>query len=261
MLSGHNLFPSKLVMKWILQQLQRLFPQQKRSRTVRFMYPAFISMIALLGANAITSLQTSTVWLEPSKNTFQVGELVAVDVISYAHVPVNAVDISVLYDASTLSVSGVDIGESVLTVWTEEPIVSDSKVVLRGGTFKRGFQEEHKIATINFKAKTSGLHEVSIGPVTLLAGDGRATEIPAAFTAASDIQLYAQDGNTPSDDIKVQITNTTTSDLNGDGKVTLTDVSMFMSAWTNRNRIYDFNDDAKMSFRDFSILLASYLVD
>jgi hypothetical protein len=46
------------------------------------------------------------------------------------------------------------------------------------------------------------------------------------------------------------------TDTNGDGKVDVSDITLFMSAWLTQNRVYDFNKDGRMTFRDFSILLA-----
>jgi len=45
-------------------------------------------------------------------------------------------------------------------------------------------------------------------------------------------------------------------DLDNDGKVTLKDVSIFMSNWHSKAVIYDFNGDGRMNFIDFSIILA-----
>ena len=46
------------------------------------------------------------------------------------------------------------------------------------------------------------------------------------------------------------------SDIDGDGTVTLKDVSIFMAAWRNQDVIFDFNGDGKMTFRDFGIILS-----
>jgi hypothetical protein len=47
------------------------------------------------------------------------------------------------------------------------------------------------------------------------------------------------------------------TDIDGNGQINLVDVSAFMGAWTSQNRIFDFNGDGRMTFRDFSILLAA----
>ena len=46
------------------------------------------------------------------------------------------------------------------------------------------------------------------------------------------------------------------TDMDGDGKVDLKDISTFMAAWFTKAKTYDFDGDGRMTFRDFSIILA-----
>jgi hypothetical protein len=46
------------------------------------------------------------------------------------------------------------------------------------------------------------------------------------------------------------------TDLDGDGEVSLKDISAFMAAWLTRASTFDFNGDGRMTFKDFSILLS-----
>jgi len=217
-----------------------------------------LGFMLFLGANALPSTQTSYIRLEADAGTIRAGERFSLDVLANAHVPVNAVDITLRFDATNFEVISVDRGQSVLTIWTEEPVVTNNSVTMRGGTFRRGFLGEHKIATIILSAKQTGQGEFSAAEVTLLAGDGKGTPIKVSNVADSSLSLYIYDENTSPNDIGVNVNVSILTDLDGDGVITLRDISAFMGAWFNPTETYDFNGDGRMTFRDFSIILASY---
>lgn len=217
---------------------------------------SILGALLLLGASVITSKESSYIKLTADKSVVQAGDRIALDVYAYAHVPVNAVDITLRFEADAVEVIGVDRGQSVLTIWTEDPVIQSDKVILRGGTFKKGFLGEHKVATINLRAKQSGQSEFIASNVTLLAGDGRGTPVTVSESNNSSLSLMIYDENASPEDIGVDVSVAIVTDIDGDGKVSLKDVSSFMGAWTSKNRLYDFNGDGKMSFRDFSIILA-----
>ena len=80
----------------------------------------------------------------------------------------------------------------------------------------------------------------------------------SATTNESNTSLFIYDENTAPADIGVDVRVNFLSDIDGDGEVSLRDISTFMSAWTDKSKLYDFNGDGRMSFRDFSIILADY---
>lgn len=235
----------------------------QKIKTVRFafIFPIFLTVTSLFFANVISS-DKSYVKLTASKDMVMQGESFSVDVFVGAKTAVNAVDISVKYSPELVEVIGIDTGESVLTIWTEEPYVHNNQIRFSGGTFKRGFMGEHLIGTINLKANSSGQTELSLANVSLLAGDGTGSEV--AYTKDSELgrtsfYIYNQ-GETPSSvtasaELKIK------TDIDGDGNVTLKDVNAFMTAWYSNQMIYDFNSDGKMGFVDFSIILAKSFMD
>jgi len=232
--------------------------QAKSTSTVRFMFPAVFSLAVLISAAVLTTTDVSYVRLETSETTVQAGGRFTVDIYAYAHVPVNAVDITIRFDSSAVEVLEVDRGQSVLTIWTEEPIIKEDMVTLRGGTFRRGFIEEHKIASIDLKAKQTGQSTFAATDVILLAGDGAGSSVAVANALDSTLSLYIYDENTSPESIGIDVNVKIVSDIDGDGKVTLKDISAFMAAWHTKDKMYDFNGDGRMTFRDFSIILASF---
>lgn len=245
-------------MKRSFHLIARIFSLRSRRGTVRFMYPALLSFVAVLGAAIITSEEVSYVRLEASATTVEAGQRFWLDVYAYAHVPVNAVDITLQFDPSAVKIVGVDTGQSVLTIWTQEPRVEDDTVLLQGGTFRKGFLREHKIATVELQAKQTGQSTFTAADVVLLAGDGAGTAVAVADPQSAQASFYIYDENTDPSSIGVAVSVNILTDIDGDGKVTLRDVSAFMSAWHDKTTLFDFNGDGRMTFRDFSIILADF---
>lgn len=226
---------------------------------MRYMFPAMaVGLVTLLGAQLISSTENSYIRLEIDKQAVQTDERFSVTVYAYAHVPVNAVDVTLQFDGNKVEVLEIDRGQSVLTIWTEDPVITNNSVVLRGGTFRRGFLGEHKIATIDLIARDTGNSRFSTADVLLLAGDGQGTPVSVSNNGNSNSSLFVYDENTDPSDISVEVTLNLVTDLDGDGVVTLRDISVFMSDWSRKTNVHDFNGDGRMTFRDFSIILANF---
>jgi hypothetical protein len=238
--------------------IQSIFWQKYKSKTVRYMFPAMLTFAALLSVASVVSTQSSYIRLESSETSIEAGDRFTLHVYARAHVPVNAVDITLGFDEDSVEVVQVDRGQSVLTIWTEDPIVKSNKVILRGGTYRKGFVGEHEIASIDLRALDTGLGTFEAKDVVLLAGDGSGTPVTVTESLNSSVSFYVYDENTDPAEIAVNVKVKVVTDINGDGKVTLADISAFMGAWGTNKTTYDFNSDGKMTFRDFSIILADY---
>lgn len=233
-------------------------PQRQRTNlTVRYMFPLFLSLAAVFGASVITSSDTSYVKLSPSKTVVMNDERFFIEVYAYAHIPVNALDIEIQFDPNSLEILSVDKAQSVLTIWSEEPKIENNIISFGGGTYRRGFIGEHLLATIKVRAKTSGKTEFLIKDAEFLAGDGKGSPVlvkqnPSDAKKSFIIYDQGEDPTKISTDFGVGLS----ADIDGDGRVTLKDISSFMSAWYDGGMKYDFNGDSKMNFVDFSIILA-----
>ena len=237
-------------------------PLHSRSRTVRYMFPVVLGLSAAMAATALTSQSSSLVRLEPTQSLIAAGDPFSIDVYAYAHVPVNAVELEVVIPTDVATVSGIDTGESVITIWTEEPSTRRGRVQLRGGTFQRGFQGEHLIATINLVAREeTGSARFVTENIKFLAGDGEGSVVVVDHGQGTEtLDLYVHDAREDPAQIRTQISDRLRSDINNDGRITLQDISVFMSAWHAGDRLFDFDRDGRMSFRDFSIILADYFL-
>ena len=226
--------------------------------TIRVTFSLF-GLLAFLGASVISGTGSSYIRLVANQTTVEAGERFSIDVYANAHVPVNAVDITIRFDGDLVTIKEVDRGQSVLTIWTEDPIIEKNSLTLRGGTFRRGFIGEHKIATIDLEAVKTGSSEFNTEQAVLLAGDGRGTPVRLDATNTSAVSLLIYDENTTPGSIGVDVQIVVITDIDGDGSVTLKDISSFMASWNSQDKIYDFNGDRRMTFKDFSIILADFV--
>lgn len=248
----------------IRQIITRLFTPYglNKSRTVKFAFPMLFVVAAFFGASVIDSTNQSFIQIESSQSSVKAGELFSIDVYVSAHIPVNAIDISLNFPDTQVDITGIDVGESVITLWTQDPYIEDNTVVLRGGTFRKGFKGRHLVATVNAKAKTSGLATFEISDAVLLAGDGTGDKVLVSSSGQERTQLYIanEDGSftLPSGDTELggTISVRIVTDIDGDGKVSLGDVSRFMAAWTSKAEVFDFSGDGRMTFKDFAIILS-----
>jgi hypothetical protein len=220
------------------------------------MFPLVLGFLAFLGAQAISS-NSSYIKLVPSTSTVLEGERFFIDIYAGAHVPVNAIDLTISYLPEAVEVISVDKAQSVLTIWTKEPEINSNTIKLSGGTFRRGFIGEHLIATIKVEAKNTGSTEFLVSSAELLAGDGKGTPVSVTGTGeASKKTFVIYDQNEDPSKIAASVGLKIVTDIDGDGEVTLRDISSFMASWHNEDVKYDFNADGKMNFVDFSIILA-----
>lgn len=234
-----------------------------KSRTVKYAFPLLFVVATFLGANVIDSQTQSYIHIESSASSVKEGDLFSIDVYVSTHVPVNAIDIALEFPDTQVEVTGIDVGESVITLWTNDPYVENNTVVLQGGTFRKGFQGDHLIATVNARARTSGLATFEVADVLLLAGDGSGSEVKVSSSGEESTNLYIanEDGTffanpTDSSGVEGKITVRILTDIDGDGNVSLGDLSRFMSAWTSKAEVFDFSGDGRMTFRDFGIILS-----
>tara|TARA_B100000745_G_scaffold152944_1_gene100101 strand:+ start:288 stop:1061 length:774 start_codon:yes stop_codon:yes gene_type:complete len=250
----------------IRELLKRIFWPYRRhkSRTVRYAFPLIFVVAAFLGANVINSETKSFIEVESSTQNVRAGEMFEIDVYVSVHAPVNAVDIELTFPPEQVQVTGIDTGESVITLWAEDPYVEQNTVVLRGGTFRKGFLGRHLIATINARAKETGVAYFEVTNSTFLSGDGSGSEVAISENGEEKAQLYITNadgaitlsGSDDSTGVEAAVAIRIVTDIDGDGDVSLQDISRFMAAWNSKAEVFDFSGDGKMTFRDFAIILA-----
>jgi hypothetical protein len=242
----------KLFLHRVLYILKSRF-HDGHSLTVRVAFPVIFMSATLLGAALILPTDASYVRLTSSTGTVKTGETFYINVYAGAHIPVNAINIELKFPTNKIKIKNIDIGESVITLWTKEPYVENGRVILTGGTFRKGFLGEHLIATINAEALTDGEARFLADDVFMYAGDGSGREVSVGETGEESILIaVANDFGIINAAASIRIY----TDINGDGKVGMDDILLFMKAWASQSTIFDFNRDNKMTFTDFAIILS-----
>lgn len=115
----------------------------------------------------------------PASGTFGVGKEFSIKVLVNPGVDsVNAADGQILFDKDILSVSSVSKDGSVFSLWTADPAFSNSAgtVDFSGGT-PTAFTKSGTVVTIKFKGKTVGAGKVSFAKGSVLAADGKGTNV------------------------------------------------------------------------------------
>ncbi len=233
-----------------------LFPEYLHTHyhTVRYAFPVVFVAALIASLASIVAHNQSYVSITTDVQTVAREQEFFIDVEVSAHVPINAVDLQISYPEDTVAIDGIDTGQSVITLWTEEPYAKDGVIYLRGGTFRKGFVGEHEIARIRARALESGEARILLRTTELVAGDGKGTPVAAAsHTESNSVRIMVEgDAGTITGEAAIAVI----TDANGDGKVNFADITLFMSAWFTQSQVYDFNSDGRMTFKDFSILLA-----
>jgi hypothetical protein len=207
-----------------------------------------------VGLAALITETSSYVTIKTSAETVAKDQQFIIDVSVTAHVPVNAIDLVISYDADQIKIDGIDKGTSVITLWAKEPYAENGNMYLQGGTFRKGFIGTHTVARIKAHGIKSGEARVVVKNSQLVAGDGKGSPVAVTETALHNetkILVTGEDGV-----IKAKADLAIVTDTDGDGDVDLGDISSFMAAWFTKGSTFDFNGDGKMTFKDFSILLA-----
>lgn len=130
-------------------------------------------------------LLAAGITFSPATATRGVGEEFSVTVrVSPDGQGVNAADGTISFDPAVLSVSSVSRDGSAFSLWTSDPVFSNSAgtITFSGGT-PSAFTNTGTLLTIKFKGKAVGSGVVKVSKASILAADGKGTDV---YKAGSD---------------------------------------------------------------------------
>lgn len=222
-----------------------------------------IGISGLLLGTTIISAPVSVV-LEPPSGTRVVGETFVATLTIHSSVPVNVFRGLLVFDPNKLTVTAIDYNTSIADLWAEEPWYSngDGTINFTGGTTASGgFVGEGTLITITFTAKSVGEAFVKMEEMKVIQHDGLGTEaslstpIDALFAVEAPLLSEETVFNAPLEGPRVTvISEEKSTDLNGDGKQTMADTSIFMVDLVSKNLRSDLNGDGTINLKDLSIL-------
>jgi hypothetical protein len=138
-----------------------------------------ILVAVALSALVPLSASAATLSFSPSAGSYAVGKQFTVKVlVDPGSDSINAADGTVSFDASTLSVVSVSKDGSAFSLWTADPKFSntDGTVVFSGGT-PSPVSSKGTVVAITFKAKQAGTASVTVSKASILAADGKGTDV------------------------------------------------------------------------------------
>lgn len=202
----------------------------------------------------------------PTKSVIGVGDTFVVRIIVDSTIPVNAFGGELLFNHETLSVESIDYNTSVADLWAEKPWYSNGEGTINfagGTTRKGGFTGSETLMSITFKTIGPGAGTLSLKDAKILQHDGFGTEAPlpvpvdALFTveqtaSSSESEIAIPEPHSTSYTV---VKDPPSTDLNGDGKQSIADISIFMLKMASNDPRYDFNLDGTVNTKDLSIIL------
>lgn len=235
--------------------------------TVRILIALTIASLVGVSAALVNETRTNSevlMWVEPNNGVVTVDDTFSIYVQLTSQVPVNVFKGHLVFDPAYLEVTRIDYNSSIANLWAEEPWYSNGDGTLNyiGGTTKSGgFIGDGTLVTVTFKAKKTGRAILSLRDSQVLKHDGLGsdaelgTPLDAIFTVTPEQIASETVFNESLSDNEFSIVDKPPDlDLNGDGKQSMFDISIFMTHLASRNLRSDFNQDGKVNLRDFSIL-------
>lgn len=146
----------------------------------------FISL-AFASFGVCATAQAASLYLSPTSGSYGVSKTFAVSVYVSSPDAVNAISGTVSFPTDKLEVSSLA-KSSTINLWVQEPSFSNSQgsVNFEGIILNPGFTGSGgKIITINFRTKNIGDANLTFSSGSVLANDGRGTNIISGFGSAN----------------------------------------------------------------------------
>jgi hypothetical protein len=146
----------------------------------RFTHPALCTLVlgwAVLFPSSF--LYAADLLITPGAGSYAAGKDFTVRVaVNPAGGSVNAADGTLSFDSDVLSVSSVSKDGSAFSLWTAEPSFSNAAgtITFSGGT-PTAFSNQANVLSITFKGKKEGIASVKFTKGSILAADGKGTDV------------------------------------------------------------------------------------
>jgi hypothetical protein len=185
----------------------------------------------------------------PSTGNFNIGDTISVSlVVNTVNQSINAVAGTITFPTDKLEMASTSKDNSIISLWVQEPSLSATgdSITFSGALPSPGFVgPAGQIMNILFKVKSGGTATIDIKDAQVLANDGLGTNI---LTDVVPANLILVPPPTPQKN---------TADLNGDGKVDFSDVSILIAHWgVSKDPRFDLNKDGVVDIKDLSILIS-----
>lgn len=229
---------------------------------------AFIGLMIIMGFIAAPSeKEVVDMRIEPALHRIAKEGTFTVEVVVESSVPANVFSGELNFNPEVLAIESIDYNTSIADLWAEEPWYSngDGTLNFAGGTTRPGgFQGTDTLIKATFKTLQEGEGTIALKDARILLHDGLGTD--AQLQSPIDAIITIGGDETPDQNLIAETdTNTTyevveerpSTDLNGDGKQSIADISIFMINLAGNDVRYDFNLDGEVNIKDLNILLGA----
>ncbi len=209
----------------------------------------------------ITSVTSMTI--NPQALTSEINTAFTISIDVQTPSSVNAFAGTLHFNESVVSVADISYNTSIADLWAEKPWydAGAGTISFAGGSTKPGgFTGTGSLLTITFTAVKPGNAELQLRDIQILQHDGFGTELPVEspvdsfFTVAKDTLPRT----TPPVSAAISIKEPgLITDLSGDGKTSLGDISIFLLYLATNDIRGDINRDGAVTTTDLSILLTN----
>mgnify|MGYP001194040861 CR=1 FL=1 len=162
------------------------FLQSKFTSTIA----RLVLLLVLLFSHHLAS--AATLQMNPSSGSYSAGQTFNASVrVAPAGASVNAVEATLNFDPAVLSVVSISKDGSAFSLWTVEPAFNNSAgTITFGGGSPTPFSATSNLVNVTFRAVREGSGNVTFTSASVLAADGRGTDVyqsgtPAAFIVSA----------------------------------------------------------------------------
>lgn len=226
---------------------------------------AAVSILSFVVAPMIANTPAD-MYIVPGRGDAEVDDIFTVDVMVASQVPVNVFKGEVLFDPRILKVESIDYNTSIADLWAELPWYENGEgsINFAGGTTQSGgFQGTGSLIRITFRTIEKGITILRLDGARILAHDGFGTDVPVNMPLDAIFEVEERIAKETVATPKITTTALSvatpppSTDLNGDGKQSIADVSIFVRGMFGDEPRFDFNQDGKVDTKDLSILMSA----
>jgi len=204
-----------------------------------------VPMVVLLASSLSLIRDPEQICIVPEDNRYvEVGEEVMLQVIADTNEPINVIGATITAPEDLVELTQVSRENSIIDLWSEEPIIKDNTVHFSGGIVSpSGFIGTGTALTVTAVPLAEGEAVIALDDVRMLAHDGTGKEVACG---KNPITLIIRPASYPSPDI------------NGDNRVNIFDFGLVSSRlFLAYEKNYDLNMDGKITIADIAIVISN----
>ena len=228
--------------------------------------PSLLVAVAIFGALAVTGFEMlpgafgteARMYIDPEAHTAVLGDTVVLTVRAESTVPVNVFAGDISFNTNVLQVQSIVYNTSIADLWAVKPWYENGAGTLTfgGGTTQHeGFVGNGPLITITFKTGGAGDSALHLKNVHILKHDGLGSDAAVKDPIDSILTVLPQAVPERTTAHIAVVKEVPSADLNGDGVVSVRDVSIFMLHLLGNDPRFDFNLDGTVDTDDLRILL------